>query len=213
MLSALLCAALDANYWKPIQTGANEDSDSATVARLAELPPARILREAYRFDPPVSPHLAAKLAGVRIEMYKIQVPAQAREKALIVEGAGGVLVPIDDCNLMIDLMRHLGLPVILAARTALGTINHTLLSLRALAAAEIEIAGVVMIGEPNRENREAIEHYGRARVIGEIPRLEKRNRAALLDIFSKTFDLTIFRRAENGDAAWNSAHAATERTR
>ena len=130
VLSALLCAALDASYWKPIQTGASEDPTSVTVATIAELKPEKILREVYRFDPPVSPHLAAKMAGTRIDMNKIQIPREARDKALIVEGAGGVLVPIDETNLMIDLMRQLALPVILATRTTLGTINHTLLSLR-----------------------------------------------------------------------------------
>ncbi len=207
VLSALLCAALDASYWKPIQTGASEDSDSVTVATIAELKPEKILREVYRFDPPVSPHLAAKMAGTRIDMNKIQIPREARDKALIVEGAGGVLVPIDETNLMIDLMRQLALPVILATRTTLGTINHTLLSLRTLGSAKIELAGVVMIGTPNRENREAIEHYGDARVIGEIPHLEKIDRASLLEISSANFDTNIFRRAAI------SANSAGEKAR
>jgi dethiobiotin synthase len=207
VLSALLCAGLDASYWKPIQTGASEDSDSRTVATLAELKPENILREAYRFDPPVSPHLAAEMAATRIDMSRIQVPPEARDKTLIVEGAGGVLVPIDETNLMVDLMRQLALPVILATRTKLGTINHTLLSLRALASAQVELAGVVMIGSPNRENREAIEHYGGARVIGEIPHLEKINRASLLEIFSANFDMNMFRRVSI------SASAAMEKAR
>ena len=96
---------------------------------------------------------------------------------LIVEGAGGVLVPVNETELMVDLMRQLELPVLLAARSSLGTINHTTLSLAALRNAGVEIAGVVMIGAPNAENRAAIEEYGKVRVVGEIPWLAEINRA------------------------------------
>src|SRR5690242_1709675 len=152
VVSALLCAALDASFWKPIQTGADTDSDSTTVARLAELPPERIFAEAYRFSPPVSPHLAAREAGAKISLSKISIPAAAREAALIVEGAGGVLVPINETQYMRDLMRELGLPIIVAARNSLGTINHTLLTLAALRASRLRVAGVVLNGEPNDGN-------------------------------------------------------------
>jgi len=192
VLSALLCAALDASYWKPIQTGTDEDSDSRTVAGLAELPAGRIFPEAYRFAPPVSPHLAARWAGTRIEISKTQLPVAARSGALVVEGAGGVMVPVNENALMTDVMRRLALPVLLAARSSLGTINHTLLSLAALRQAELHVAGVVMIGEPNADNREAIEKYGDVRVLGEIPRLTDLNRAALLRVFDSHFDRGFF---------------------
>jgi len=191
MLSALLCAALGAYYWKPIQTGTEQDSDSRTVAELAELPPERIIPEAYRFAPAVSPHLASRLAGDRIELAKIQLPA-ARNSALIVEGAGGVMVPINERELMVDLMRHLALPVLLAARSSLGTINHTLLSLAALRSGGVKVAGVVMIGKLNAENLEAIDHYGEVRVLGEIPWMAQLNRASLLEIFATRFDRGFF---------------------
>ncbi len=192
VLSALLCAALDASYWKPIQTGAEEDSDSRTVAELAGLTPERICPETYRFAPPVSPHLAARWAGTRIELAKIQLPEGAKSGPLIVEGAGGVMVPVNGSQFMVDVMKHLGLPVLLATRSALGTINHTLLSLAALRRAEIDVAGVVIMGEPNTDNREAIEKYGEARVVGEIPRLAELNRASLRQIFSSCFDREFF---------------------
>ena len=134
VVSALLCVALDAIYWKPIQTGTREGTDTETVMQLAQLPRHRTLPESYRFKPPVSPHLAAKWAGVRIELRKIRMPAPV-QGSLIAEGAGGVLVPLNRTQLMTDLMRHLNLPVVLVARTSLGTINHTLLSLAALRAA------------------------------------------------------------------------------
>jgi len=192
MLSALLCAALDAYYWKPIQTGTEQDSDSRTVAEIAELPPQRIIPEAYQFAPAVSPHLASRLAGNRIELSKIQLPAAARNSTLIVEGAGGVMVPINERELMVDLMRHLALPVLLAARSSLGTINHTLLSLAALRAGGVKVAGVVMIGKLNAENLEAIDHYGEVRVLGEIPWMAQLNRASLLEIFATRFDRGFF---------------------
>lgn len=192
VLSALLSAALDASYWKPIQTGTEVDSDSGTVRALAELAPEKILNETYRFAPPVSPHLAARLAGVRIDLAKIKLPIDASDASLIVEGAGGVFVPLNEKDLMIDLMRQLGLPVLLAARSSLGTINHTTLSLAALRNAGVEVVGVVMIGAPNPDNRAAIEKYGQVRVVGEIPWMTELNRAALLEIFTARFDHSLF---------------------
>jgi dethiobiotin synthetase len=132
------------------------------------------------------------LAGARIDLDKIAIPEIPRSKILIVEGAGGALVPINQRQLMTDLMRHLRLPVLLVTRTTLGTINHTLLSLAALRAARLKIAGVVMCGSPNIENRKAIEHYGKVRVIGELPLLAKLNRNTLSGAFRKHFDRTAF---------------------
>ena len=194
VVSALLCAALDAIYWKPIQTGTREGSDAKTVMRLAELSAARILPEAYRFTPPVSPHLAARRAGVQIKLAKIRRPWIPPRDNLIVEGAGGALVPINPSQLMTDLMRQLKLPVLLVSRTSLGTINHTLLSLAALRRARLSLGGVVMVGKPNRDNREAIERYGGIAVVGVVPRLEKIDRQALRAVFARHFDHRAFRR-------------------
>lgn len=190
--SALLCAALDAYYWKPIQTGTREGSDTKTVLRLAGIPRERAFAEAYAFAPPVSPHLAARLAGVRIDLRKIQLPRGANRRSLIVEGAGGVLVPVNGTQLMIDLMKRLALPVLLVARTSLGTINHTLLSLAALRAARLDVRGVIMAGKENRENRQAIEKYGGVQVAGWIPHLRKIDRAALVRVYNRTFDAKVF---------------------
>jgi len=192
VVSALLCAALDAIYWKPIQTGTREGTDRTTVMRLAELPRARTVDEAYRFAPPVSPHLAARRAGIRIDLRTIKMPRIAPSANLIAEGAGGALVPINDTQLTTDLMRHLGLPVVLVARTTLGTINHTLLSLAALRAARLDVRSVVMVGKPNRDNRAAIERYGSIEVVGVVPRLTRINRGALLRVFREHFDAKAF---------------------
>jgi dethiobiotin synthetase len=190
--SALLCAALDAIYWKPIQTGTCEGTDTAAVIRAAELTRTRTIPEGYRFAPPVSPHLAASRAGVLIQLRKISLPGLGERDNLIVEGAGGVLVPINGKELMIDLMKHLGLPILLVSRTSLGTINHTLLSLAALRSAKLDVRGVILVGKRNSENRAAIERYGQATIVGWIPFLKKLHRAALLRVFKKEFDAKAF---------------------
>lgn len=190
--SALLCAALDAIYWKPIQTGSREGTDRATVMRIARLSRERTIPERYCFVPPVSPHLAAQLAGKRIDLREIKMPKLPERENLIVEGAGGVLVPVNEKRLMSDLMRQLRLPVLLVARSSLGTISHTLLSVAALRTARIRLAGVVMVGKPNKENRKAIEHYGDVRVVGIIPPLRKLDRATLIATFRKHFDQNVF---------------------
>jgi len=186
--SALLCAALDAVYWKPIQTGSRQGTDRATVVELAGLPRERTLPEAYIFRPPVSPHLAARLAGRRIDLRRVHAPKLGPRDSLVVEGAGGVLVPVNERQLMTALIERLGFPVLLVARTTLGTINHTLLSLAALRTARLEVRGVIMVGKTNEENRKAIEQYGRVPVAGLIPPLRNLNRQALLGAFRKYFD-------------------------
>jgi malonyl-CoA O-methyltransferase len=161
-------------YWKPIQTGIEEDDDTKTVAELCECGPARILDKGVRLPRPLSPHLAATLSGVQIDLDALieTVAAEERSDRWVVEGAGGFLVPINGEALMSDLIAQLGLPVVVVARSSLGTINHTLLTLEALRLRAIPVVGVVMTGEKNTENRRAIEHYGHVAVLGELPRLE-----------------------------------------
>jgi dethiobiotin synthetase len=188
VLSALLCVALDAVYWKPVQTGAVEGTDTERVRQWAGLPAARTRPEAYRFDPPVSPHLAARWAGVEIALERIRLPEVPAGALLVAEGAGGALVPLNERALMVDLMRQLGLPVLIAARSTLGTINHTLLTVLALRQAGLEPCGVVLIGPPNDDNRAAIEHYGRIRVLGQIPVLAAFTPESLRAVFAEHFD-------------------------
>jgi len=192
VLSALLVAALDGIYWKPVQTGAIEGTDRNSVRAWAGCPEERLLLERYYFDPPVSPHLAAREAGVRIALDSFELPAPVANHPYIVEGAGGAMVPLNEQDLMLDLMRRLGLPIVVAARTKLGTINHTLLTLAALRGAQLSVHGVVLIGAKNIENRRAIEHFGKVRVIGHIPVLEKIHRAPLLEVFANNFDRQAF---------------------
>jgi dethiobiotin synthetase/malonyl-CoA O-methyltransferase len=164
-------------YWKPVQTGIEQDDDAAEVGRLVECQVAR----GHALRDPVSPHLAAQRCGTRIELDALQtlLPPNTGDSRWIVEGAGGVLVPLNEQELIIDFMRTLNLAVVVAARSGLGTINHTLLTLEALRARALRVAGVVMSGERNPDNRAAIEHYGRCPVLGEMPMLAPLTRSAL----------------------------------
>jgi len=171
--SAPSSSLIPLRYWKPIQTGVALDDDTSEVRRLGSCRPGEVLRDGVRLRRPLSPHLAARLSGVTIEVPSLlgALAAQPPSTRWIVEGAGGVLVPINGSQLMVDLMVRLGFPVLVVARAALGTINHTLMTLEALSARSLAVAGVVMVGRRNLENRRAIETYGRVRVLGELPRL------------------------------------------
>jgi dethiobiotin synthetase len=185
--SALLCAALDAMYWKPIQTGRRQGTDRRRVIELARLPRFRAIREAYCLAPPFSPHLAAQISHLQIEIRNLSLPKILPTENLIVEGAGGVLVPINKKHLMVDLMKRLRLPVLLVARTSLGTINHTLLSLGALRCRRVPVRGVILVGQHNRENLRAIERYGNIEVVGSIPWLDTVDHKMLMHVSRKYF--------------------------
>ncbi len=139
VLSALLVAALNAVYWKPVQTGAREGSDRESVRVWSKATEDQLPLERYWFDSPVSPHLASREGGIRIVLDAFELPDARAARKWVVEGAGGVLVPLNECDLMRDLMKRIGFPVIVAARTSLGTINHTLLTLAALREARLPI--------------------------------------------------------------------------
>lgn len=162
-------------YWKPIQTGVETDDDTQTVRQLADCANAEIFDEGFRLERPLSPHLSARLAGIEITIEKISafLPDWKDDKFWIIEGAGGVIVPLNENELMIDLIKALDLPVVIAARSGLGTINHTLLTVEILRNRNLKILGVVMNGEPNDENRKAIQHFGQVTVLAEMPRFEQ----------------------------------------
>jgi dethiobiotin synthase len=192
VVSAWLMTHLFANYWKPVQAGTEPTTDAQTVQRLAELPSDRILAEAYVLPEAMAPHEAARRAGVAIDLARLKPPATGRP--LIVEGAGGMLVPLTGNAYVIDLAALLHLPVLVVARSTLGTINHTLLSIEALRRRSLPIAGVVMNGPNTPHNRTAIERYGRVDVIAEIPWLPEVTRATLSAI-EPELDLEVLSRA------------------
>ena len=171
-------------YWKPIQTGIEEDNDTETVRNLANCSDAEIHEHGIRLEKPLSPHLSARLSNYEITIQQTidYLPNKTDDKFWIVEGAGGILVPLNETDLMLDLMRHLRLPVVIAARAGLGTINHTLLTIETLRSRNLEILGVIMNGEPNLENKRAIEHYGNVNVLAEVPKFENLNAESLKNV-------------------------------
>jgi dethiobiotin synthetase len=182
VFAAGLAGALGAYYWKPVQAGVEPEGDKERVAALSGLPADRILPEAYRLATPASPHLAARIDGVDIRLDRLTLPQV--EGPLVVEGAGGVLVPLTDTLLMADLFAHWHCPVILCARTGLGTINHSLLSVEALRARGVAIAGIAFIGDPHAENERIIPQLARVPSLGRLPRIDPLDAASLAAAFA-----------------------------
>jgi dethiobiotin synthase len=172
--AALLCRYPQLRYWKPIQTGIESDDDTAVIRRLSGGAAGGVRVGDVRLPGKVAPYLAAERAGVRIDLDGLLewTTAAGDDHVWIVEGAGGVLVPLDESHTMAHLMVRLALPVLVVARSTIGTINHTLLTLEALRARSLTVSGVVMVGERRSDNRTAIEHYGQTAVLGEMPRFD-----------------------------------------
>lgn len=161
-------------YWKPIQTRTEQADDTKDVRYLGICYEAEILDDGIRLPRPLSPHISARLSGSAIELHKlVQIASSAassgKEMSWLVEGAGGALVPINETQFMTDLMEQLALPILVVGRSALGTINHTLMTIEILRRRDLLIAGVVIVGEKDRVNRDAIERFGHVEVVGELP--------------------------------------------
>ena len=182
VVSAILMAGLKAAYWKPIQSG-QDDSDTDWMRSVTGFADEFFISETYLLSQSLSPHAAARYDGVQIALNAFNLPDHEKYPHLIVEGAGGVMVPLNENQLMVDLMKYLNLPVLLVARSTIGTINHTLLSLELLRRNGIEVLGVVMNGPKNQINKEAIETYGQVSVIAEVDNLSLIN----LDILEKAY--------------------------
>ena len=181
-----LAALLGANYWKPIQAGLEGETDSQLVARLGGLSDDRIAPERYRLKTPASPHQAASIDGLRIAGETLDVP-DPDERPLVIEGSGGLLVPLDGTTLYIDVFARWRLPVVLCARTALGTINHSLLSIEALRHRQLDILGIAFIGEGNPESERVICEIGRVKRLGRLPLLSPLTASTLHAAFASAF--------------------------
>lgn len=191
VFAAALAGALGAHYWKPVQAGLDPGSDAARVALLSRLPAAHILPEAYRLTTSCSPHRAAALDGVTIDRERLTLPEV--DGPLVVEGAGGVLVPVTDDLLFADLFAAWAAPVILVARTALGTINHSLLSIEALRHRGVPIHGIAFIGDAQPDSEATIARLGGVRRLGRLPQLDPLDADTLAAAFAAHFDLADFR--------------------
>lgn len=190
VFAAALAGALGARYWKPIQAGTDEAGlgDAETVAGLSG---GEILPSAYRLKTPCSPHRAAEIDGVTIERARLALPQG--NGPLVVEGAGGVLVPVTRELLFADLFAHWARPVVLVARTGLGTINHSLLSIEALRSRGVPILGVAFVGEAVEDSETTIAAIGGVKRLGRLPRLAPLNRVTLAEAFAAHFDVEDFR--------------------
>jgi dethiobiotin synthetase len=191
VFSAGLAGLLGANYWKPIQAGLEGETDSQLVARLGGLSDDRIVPERYRLETPASPYHAAAIDGVRIDAEALDVP-DTGERALVIEGAGGLMVPLNRNTLYIDIFARWQLPVVLCARTALGTINHSLLSIEAFRSRKIEVLGIAFIGERNSDSESAICEIGRVRRLGRLPRVSPLTANTLKAAFKTSFSRDDF---------------------
>jgi dethiobiotin synthetase len=190
IFAAGLTHLLDGVYWKPVQAGLEGETDSDVVRRLSALPRERILPEAWRLRTPASPHLAAELDGVTIDPAALSPPAS--DRPVVVEGAGGLLVPLTRSTLLIDVFARWGAPMVLCARTRLGTINHTLLSIEAIRRRRIPLIGVAFIGDAHPENERIIGDMGSVRILGRLGYLDPLTPAALATSFAAAFRREAF---------------------
>lgn len=182
VISALLTAGLDATYWKPVQAGLDEETDTEFVHRTTG---KKFIPERYRLKTPMSPHGAADIDGVEINLSDFQLPSFDTEH-LIVEGAGGLIVPLNWQDTVLDLIEQFEIPVVLVARSGLGTLNHTLLSLQALNERGIEVFGIVLNGPLHQSNKETLEHFGKVPV-WEVEMLDEIDTDSLSSAFERTF--------------------------
>jgi dethiobiotin synthetase len=173
-----LCGLIGARYWKPVQAG--EPGDRETVAALSG---AETLPEAWRLKMPASPHQAAADEGLTIDADALTTP----DGPLVIEGAGGLMVPLTRQTLFIDVFARWKLPLILCARTKLGTINHTLLSIEAARRRDIPLVGVAFIGDANPQSEGIIVEKGAVKRLGRLPFIEPLTRATLAQAFRENF--------------------------
>jgi dethiobiotin synthetase len=175
VVSAIIAQVLKASYWKPIQAGELENSDSTKVFNWTE-DDVTVLKEAFRLTQPMSPHAAAKYDGLKIDRESITFPEV--DGNLIIEGAGGILVPINNDGLLfIDLFSEWNFPVIIVSRHYIGSINHTLLTVEALKSRNIPIEGIIFVGDENKETESIILEITQCKMITRIPLVEKVNTA------------------------------------
>ena len=183
IVSSFLVQGLKGIYWKPIQSGTEEGTDTKTVCNLLSLEPNSYLPERYKFKAPVSPHWAAEQESAFIEPSNLKLPDL--DKLIIIETAGGLMVPLNRDWLQIDQLKVWGAPIILVARTGLGTLNHTLLSLEALKYRNLDVLGIVLNGPPHKDNPKTLEQFGDTKILASLPIFDKVNAKVLSQEWSK----------------------------
>jgi len=186
LVSASFCAGAGAGYWKPIQAGTEPCTDREQVQMWSGLPDSYFYPERHLLRLPASPHTAADAENIDILLEDFNLP-EVNQHRLVVEGAGGLMVPINRKELMLDLIVKFDLPVLLVARPGLGTINHTLMSIKVLRDREVRIWGVVLSGPRHRPNEEAIRHFGDPEFLFSLPHIDNPGPENLKSAFERTF--------------------------
>ena len=183
LISAFLVRGLDSFYWKPIQSGIGTETDSEFVYRLSKVNKKNILKEAYKFNEPVSPHWASEIDHNPIKRELLKLPEINGN--LVVETAGGLMVPLTRDFLQIDQIKIWDLPVIVVCRSSLGTLNHTLLSIEALHKRNIKILGLIINGERHLDNPKTLKEFSNIPIIAEFPFLKNINENKLDNLWQK----------------------------
>ncbi len=173
LISAIFRQGMQADYWKPVQSGNPEEADALFIGQMTRVPKGKIWDSSYMLTQPLSPHTAAEIDGIRISLDHIQLPLT--ERSLIVELAGGLMVPLNESETNLDLIAHIALPVILVSKNYLGSINHTLLSYEILKAKQIPIAGIVFNGPANASGERFILQHTGLKVLLRVPELAQIN--------------------------------------
>lgn len=173
LISSIFRQGMQADYWKPVQSGNPEEADALFIGQMTRVPEGKIWDSSYMLTQPLSPHTAAEIDGIRISLDHIQLPLT--ERSLIVELAGGLMVPLNESETNLDLIAHVALPVILVSKNYLGSINHTLLSYEILKAKQIPIAGIVFNGPANASGERFILQHTGLKVLLRVPELAQIN--------------------------------------
>jgi dethiobiotin synthetase len=194
----MLTLALNGVYWKPIQSGTDGGTDTQRVQVMTNLPLSHFLPERYVLRAPLSPHRASELDGISIALESLELPQTTGNRWLIVEGAGGALVPIDRQTLQVALFSRWRAPVLVVARTTLGTINHTLLTLEALRRRAVKVMGIIFVGDAMPDTERTIAEFGEVKNLGRLPILPALNAGTLREAFAAHFDRRDFESAHGG---------------
>ncbi|ALL05749.1 ATP-dependent dethiobiotin synthetase BioD [Pedobacter sp. PACM 27299] len=179
IVSAILTQKLESDYWKPIQSGDLDQSDSLSIKDLISSTKTVIHPEQYRLSQPLSPHLSARLDGIEIKAQDLKLPVTNNH--LIIEGAGGLMVPINEKELILDLIPVLNAKLIIVSQNYLGSINHTLLTLEVLKSRNIQVEGIIFNGGANKESESYIANYTGITILGHIPKLASLNKESIAE--------------------------------
>lgn len=178
--STIITQALKADYWKPVQAGELDDSDRMKVENLIDNDRSKFHPEAYRLNQPMSPHAAAERDGIEIDIASIKMPHT--DNHLVIEGAGGLLVPLNDNETILNLIEILNCEVILVSRHYLGSINHTLMSIELLKQRNVRIKGILFNGKENKDTESIITKMSGIEFLGRIDELDNLNKSVINSI-------------------------------